>query len=203
MIENRIEILFPTVIFVRDNLLINELELYKKDILDYFKNTKIEKNFYNSKLKNSYYDKNNNIFKSSVYTNLIKQILFNCSIYCKELGYSEKQISKYTIQNIWANLVKKYDYHGIHTHANRGNALISGVFYVDTPKSSFLKFENPYKNFYIAEEPDDKNIYNFDYCSYQCISGRLILFKPYTKHGYDSHLDEKDKISIAFNYGET
>jgi hypothetical protein len=47
----------------------------------------------------------------------------------------------------------------------------------------------------------DKNIYNFDHYNYQCIPGRLILFKSYTKHGYDSHLNEKDKIGIAFNYG--
>lgn len=201
MLENRLELLFPTVIFLKDNILKNELDIYKKNILDYFKNNKNEKTFYNSKLQNSYYD-NTSIFKSSIYTNLIKEILFNCSVYCKELGYSEKQISKYTIQNIWANLIKKYDYHGMHTHSNRGSALISGVFYVDAPDNSFLKFENPYKNFYVAEEPENKNIYNFDYCSYQCIPGRLILFKPYTKHGYDSHLNEKDKISIAFNYGE-
>jgi uncharacterized protein (TIGR02466 family) len=201
MTDNRLQLIFPTTIFVKNNLLMNELEVYKKNILEYFEKNKTTKTFYNSKLQNSYFDNMNYIFQNSIYTNLIKEILFNCSVYCKELGYSEEQISKYGIQSIWANLIKKNDYHGIHTHSNRGNALISGVFYVDAPETSFLKFENPYRNFYLAEDPENKNIYNFDCYDYKCTPGTLILFKSYTKHGYDSHLNEKDKIGIAFNYG--
>jgi uncharacterized protein (TIGR02466 family) len=201
MIESKIEVLFPTLIFVRNNLLINELEIYKKNILEYFEQNKTKKTFYNSKLQNSYFDDTNNILRNILYSSLTKEILFHCSAFCKELGYSEKQISKYTIQNIWANLIKKYDYHGMHTHSSRGSALISGVFYVDAPENAFLKFENPYINFSIPEDAENQNIFNFDSFKYQCIPGRLILFKSYTKHGYDSHLNEKDKISIAFNYG--
>jgi len=167
MIESKIEALFPTLIFVRNNLLINELEIYKKNILEYFEQNKTKKTFYNSKLQNSYFDNKNNILRNIIYSNLIK----------------------------------KYDYHGMHTHSSRGSALISGVFYVDAPENAFLKFENPYINFSIPEDAENQNIFNFDSFRYQCIPGRLILFKSYTKHGYDSHLNEKDKISIAFNYG--
>lgn len=203
MNEHRIDISFPTAILVKDNILLNELESFEKLLKDYLqKNKENFKKFYTSKHINNYnFSTTDDIFKNNLFLNLKNEILLNCSIFCKELGYSEEQISSYNVGNMWANLIKKNDYHGMHTHAGTGNALISGVFYVTAPQSASLMLENPYYYSYVPEKPKNDNFLNFKHIKYPCLPGRLILFKSYTKHGYDSHLSEKDKISIAFNYG--
>ena len=200
MIDGRIEMFFPTVLFVKDNILINELKIYKDNILEYFDKNETKKTFDGSMLDNSYF-KENNIFSNKIYKNLIKEITSCCIFYCQKLGFSENQIAEYGIQNIWANLIKKYDYHNQHTHSTKGESLISGVFYVDAPKSAKLKFENPNSRNYSAENPENVNELNFDFVNYTCEPGRLLLFRGYTLHGYDSHLDDKNKISVAFNFG--
>jgi len=199
--NNTMNLLFPTVILVKDNILLNQIDSYKESILNYFKDNKTQKTFTGSKLENSYY-KENDIFKNNIFNNLINEIYLNFNLFCKTLGYSDKQIARYKIKNIWANLIKKYDYHSVHTHATNGNAIVSGVFYVDAPKNAKIKFKNPYADYSVFEKPEGDNILNFDYFYYDCVPGRLILFKSNVFHGYDSHLNEQNKISIAFNFGE-
>jgi uncharacterized protein (TIGR02466 family) len=205
---NNIYLNFPTAIFVKDNILLNELEIYKKPLYDYFEKHKSEKSFNASILtnnsffsKDSSYASQNNILKNLIFKNLINEIYNNCVYFCSQLGFSEKQIVDYDIQNIWANLIKKYDYHGFHTHADCGNALISGVFYVTAPETAILRFKNIYSISYIPQYPDNPNELSFYEYSYNCIPGRMILFRSHTLHGYNSHLSDKDKISIAFNFG--
>jgi hypothetical protein len=98
-------------------------------------------------------------------------------------------------------LIKKYDYHNFHTHADCGNALISGVFYVDAPTEANLKFKNLYSNCYTPEYPDIPNDLSCSESKYKCVPGRMIIFRSHTFHGYEAHLKETDKISVAFNFG--
>jgi len=200
MKNSKIEMFFPTVIFVRDNILIDELKTFKENILEYFDKNKTEKTFDGSMLDNSFFKKNN-IFSNYIYKNLLNEIKSSCVYYCQQLGFSENQISKFDTQNIWANLIKKYDYHNQHIHSTKGQSLISGVFYIDAPESAKLKFESPFNKTYSAENPVNVNELNFDSVSYACLPGRLLLFRGYTLHGYDSHLSDHNKISIAFNFG--
>jgi uncharacterized protein (TIGR02466 family) len=199
---------FPTCIFIKDNILLNDLDIYKKQLLDFFVKNKSDTSFNGSRLtnnsfynKNSFYADENNIFKNILYTNLINEIYNNCVYFCSKLGFSEKQIQNYGLQNIWANLIKKNDYHNFHTHANSGSALISGVFYVTAPETAVLKFKSLYSNSYTPQYPDNPNELSFGEYGYNCIPGRMILFRSYTLHGYDNHLSDDDKISIAFNFG--
>jgi len=198
---------FPTCVFVKDNILLNKLNLYKKNILNYFEKNKARKSFSESILtNNSYYNNNDsnftmdNIFKKTIFKNLIEEINNNCVYFCKKLGFSDKQIVSFSIQNIWANLIKKHDYHAFHTHADCGKALISGVFYIDAPTTAYLKFKNSYSN-YTPEYPDIPNELSFSEYRYSCVPGRMILFRSHALHGYDAHLKKTDKISVAFNFG--
>jgi hypothetical protein len=129
------------------------------------------------------------------------EIYNNCVYFSKQLGFSDKQLSNFDIQNIWANLIKKHDYHTFHTHADCGNALISGVFYTAAPENAVLSFKNLYSNLYTPQYPDNPNDLSFYEYKYNCIPGRMILFRSHTLHGYSAHLNDKDKISIAFNFG--
>jgi uncharacterized protein (TIGR02466 family) len=198
---NNINLIFPTSVFIKDNILLNELESYKKNILNFFEKNKAKKSFSESNLTNNSYFTFNNIFNDIIFKNLIVEINNNCSNYCKELGFSDKQIINFGIQNIWANLIKKYDYHFFHSHATTGKALLSGVFYVDAPETAILKFQNLYQNYYTPEYPENLNVLSFSEFNYNCYPGRMIIFKSNTLHGYEPHLNDKEKISIAFNFG--
>ena len=79
--------------------------------------------------------------------------------------------------------------------------MISGVFYVAAPETAFLKFKNLYSDLYTPEYPEHTNELNFYEYKYNCIPGRMILFRSHTLHGYVNHLSDIDKISIAFNFG--
>lgn len=195
-------IIFPTSVFIKDNILSNELEIYKKNILDYFEINKSEKSFSESNLTNNSYFNTDNIFRKTIFKNLMNEIYNNCVYFSKQLGFSDKQIYNYNIQNIWANLIKKHDYHVFHTHADKGSALISGVFYVTAPENAVLNFKNLYSNCYTPEYPENQNDLNFYEYEYDCLPGRMILFRSHTLHGYNPHLSNKDKISIAFNFGK-
>jgi uncharacterized protein (TIGR02466 family) len=199
--KNNIELIFPTPILVKDNVLIDKLVLYKENLLNYFNNNTTEKMFSDSKLENSYF-KENKIFENIIYKDLLKEIFLTCNDFCEILGYSKEQISKYTIQNIWANLIKKNDYHFYHTHSRSGREIISGVFYVDAPETANLKFKNIYNQNFSENAPNNENYLNFNYITYKCTPGRLLLFKSNTFHGYDSHLSDLNKLSIAFNFGK-
>jgi uncharacterized protein (TIGR02466 family) len=198
---NKIFFHFPTCIFFKENILLNELNLYKKEILDYFEKNKIKKTFEDSSLTNNSYFIDNNIFENNIFKNLINEIYSNCVYFCKQLGFSDKQISKYTIINIWANLINEFDYHSFHTHANAGSALISGVFYVEAPTNATLSFKNLYDNYYTPEYPDLTNELNTNQIRYSCIPGTMLLFRSNVLHGYSQHLSKTNKISIAFNFG--
>jgi len=198
---NNINLIFPTSVFIKDNILLSELELYKKNILNYFETNKSEKSFFESSLSNNSYFNANKIFRDEIFKNLMHEIYNNCVYFSKQLGFSDKQIANFGIQNIWANLIKKYDYHFFHTHARSGKALLSGVFYVDAPETAILKFQNLYQNYYTPEHPENLNVLSFSEFNYICCPGRMILFKSNTLHGYKPHLNDKDKISIAFNFG--
>lgn len=198
---NNILLHFPTCIFLKDNILLNELNIFKENILNYFKINKTNKSFEDSILTNNSFFTKNNIFENNIFDSLKKEIYNNCIYFCKQLGFSDEQIFNYDIQNIWANLIKKHDCHAFHTHATSGSALISGVFYVDAPENATLNFKNLYTNYYTPQFPDCPNDLTFNEYKYNCFPGRMILFKSNTLHGYNCHLNEKDKISIAFNFG--
>ena len=198
---NNIHLIFPTPLFIKDNILLNELDLYKKNISNFFEKNKSTRSFSESNLTNNSFFNLDNIITEQVFKNLIIEIYNNCFYYCKKLGFSDKQMVNFGIQHIWANLIKKYDYHFFHTHATSGNALISGVFYVDAPETAVLKFKNLYEDYYTPQHPENLNELSFSVFNYNCLPGRMILFRSNTVHGYEAHLNDKEKISIAFNFG--
>jgi uncharacterized protein (TIGR02466 family) len=195
-----IEKIFPTSIFIKDNLLIDKLNLYKENCMNLIE-TKNTKNKFDGAHLTLTHGNDSLILNDSIFIDLINQININCREFLIYFGFSEEQIEPMFIQNIWINLIKKFDYHTIHTHSTSGNALISGVFYVEAPSSANLTFENLYSNYYTPNFPNLPNQNCLSTIKYQCIPGRLILFKANVRHGYDSHLSDTNKLSIAFNFG--
>ncbi len=139
------------------------------------------------------------LYKDERFADLITTIRKQAVLFCEVLGYPSLKEHQLRFTNMWINLIGPYDYHAQHIHSTIGQAAISGVFYVDAPPGAKLSFGSPYRDSYEPVKPWVNNPSNFSKISYDCVPGRLVMFKSNVYHGYDSHKQSKNKISIPFN----
>ncbi len=139
------------------------------------------------------------LYKDERFADLITTIRKQAVLFCEVLGYPSLKENQLRFTNMWINLIGPYGYHAQHIHSTIGQAAISGVFYVDAPPGAKLSFGSPYRDSYEPVKPWVNNPSNFSKISYDCVPGRLVMFKSNVYHGYDSHKQSKNKISIPFN----
>jgi uncharacterized protein (TIGR02466 family) len=132
-----------------------------------------------------------------VFAGLNKKIQQHFLTYIKSIPLN----NQFKISSMWANVNGYKDYNLIHTH---GDSVISGVYYLKTPKDSGnLFFINPaseaieYLWEYCIEEYTQQNSPRW---TIPVKEGSLVLFPSWLKHGVEPNLNKKeDRISIAFN----
>jgi uncharacterized protein (TIGR02466 family) len=189
---------FPTIIScIDDNLteLLPRYQAYCEEITD---NIPVGRPFTGSQLISTFnqpmpqYDRP--IENDIRFKELFDLILEKGTMFAEFLGY------KYNlrISHAWVNKIQEHDYHELHNHALGGDALISGVFYVSAPDSALIRFKDAVDS-YSPVPPTAYTPYNNKHARYQCLPGRLILFRSDVLHGYDSHNSETIKYSIAFD----
>lgn len=198
--EDKIDLWFPTSIYVSTNNCINSLSDLKKSCYEVCKDEKSTNPWLGSQLTTSFHDEiNGKLFENSKFLDLSKNILDKAKNFGLNLGYSQETVDDFEFTNLWANIIKTHDYHSFHTHSTTGSAIISGVFYVDAPDNCDIQFRTPYDRLHVATLPDSLNELNFVICSYPCTPGTMYMWKSNVSHGYNAHNQEQDKISIAFN----
>jgi len=100
----------------------------------------------------------------------------------------------------WVNMMPRGCAHSFHIHPQ---AVVSGTYYVDTPKGSgSIKFEDPRLGFMMAAPPrssaaDDRHR---AHVAYPARAGRVILFESWLRHEVPAHAGDRPRISISFNY---
>jgi uncharacterized protein (TIGR02466 family) len=108
----------------------------------------------------------------------------------------------FSLGNMWININKKGDHNVSHIH---GSCILSGVFWVKTPKNSGdLVFASP--NAYtesglldcVAEEISQSKDY-FSHFNFTPAEGTIVLFPPHLYHNVETNESDEDRISIAFN----
>lgn len=104
------------------------------------------------------------------------------------------------LDSIWINVLKPGGVHTSHIHPH---SVISGTYYVATPKaSSALKFEDPRLGFMMAAPPKRPNAPQgaqpFVYVA--PAPGTVILFESWLRHEVPANQAREDRISISFNY---
>jgi len=108
---------------------------------------------------------------------------------------------KLALDSIWINVLKPGGVHTSHIHPH---SVISGTYYVATPKgSSALKFEDPRLGFMMAA-PTKKANAPRDAQSFVYVDpapGSLVLFESWLRHEVPPNAAREDRISISFNYG--
>ena len=178
-----IDTLFPTLVYYSDLNCMDKLFDYELNVFKIFKDIENYPHpFGESSLSTSFWhNEHGHLYNDSRFSELSSTIRKQAVLFSEALGYTSLKENQLVFTNMWANLIGPYDYHAQHIHSTTGNAAISGVFYVDAPSGPA----------------------NFSKVSYNCVPGRLVMFKSNVYHGYDSHRQEKNKISIPFNLSIT
>lgn len=136
----------------------------------------------------------------SIFSKINKEIHKHFMTYAKSIPLN----NNFHISNMWANINGYKDYNLVHTHTY---SVISGVYYLKTPKNSGrLFFMNPASDFiehswypciqeYTQQNSPRWNIFVEE--------GDLVLFPSWLKHGVEPNLNKKEnRISMAFNISQ-
>ena len=129
---------------------------------------------------------------------LIGVIQNHLTLFAKEIGI------KHTIKvtNRWININGYKDTNLLHSHPN---CLISGVYYVQTPKDcGNIKFNHPgrgvIQHAWLEQIIDNFNEYNSSEWWLPSKAGLLYLFPSWLDHFVEPNVNKKEKrISISFN----
>jgi uncharacterized protein (TIGR02466 family) len=110
------------------------------------------------------------------------------------------------LKNFWFNINNKYESNAIHHHLHfQSNNIISGVFYVDYPKNSGeIVFSNSVDMrgaLYDESTVKKYNEYNSQNWKVKPETGKFLLFPAYLKHYVEPSQVNKDRVSIAYNFG--
>lgn len=197
MIDN----LFPTTIYYSDNNLTESLDSYKNNCLEILNEIEHEKHpFGEASLKTTFWSPTHgHLYNTDKFKDLANEIIHQATLFLNVTGFPGIHPNSIEFLNMWVNLIEKNDYHALHIHNTIGRAYLSGVFYVDAPAGATLNIASPYRDSYSPIKPLVDNDYNYLLMKYECIPGRLVMFKSSVYHGYDCHGQEKNKISIPFN----
>jgi len=118
--------------------------------------------------------------------------------FAKELNLKKKL----SIDNIWVNINGYKDSNKTHSHPQ---SILSGVYYVKTPKNSGNIFFNNTSDD-VIQHSWQKNLFN----NYNCynspewflpsLEGYIYLFPSWLKHYVEPNMNEKEeRISLSFN----
>jgi len=133
----------------------------------------------------------------TIFTELNNKIIENFLKYINQIPLK----NDFKITSMWANVNNYKDYNTIHAH---GNSVISGVYYLKTPKQcGNIYFRHPFLQVMENVWSDcvkENSCYNSTSFSVQPIESKLILFPGWLEHGVEPNLNKKEnRVSISFN----
>jgi hypothetical protein len=100
--------------------------------------------------------------------------------------FKKKYNIKINLFDMWGNISSKYHYNTIHHHGKIPN-IWSGIYYLQIYDNSGCL------NIYSECNMDHKKSFYFK-------KGDLIIFPSSLSHSVEANLEDKDRISIAFNF---
>jgi uncharacterized protein (TIGR02466 family) len=177
-------------VYVADGLLTNELAQLEADIKSLHDSYAITRT--GMQQVNSLHKTYDQIHTRPELAPLVSVVQLHAKEYLLALGYTMEQISKMVINNMWSNISGEGDFIAPHHHSN---SIVSGAFYIKALPDSKLRFYNTPS---MMLSPDTFTELSYEYCLYECIPGRLLLFKSDLMHGTDKQ-GPGEKIVISFN----
>ena len=114
----------------------------------------------------------------------------------KEVGFPELEF-----QNFWINVNGLGASHKIHNHPE---SMLSGVFYIDIPDSNTSNiqfYRDDDAEYYIPTNLESYNNITSIEATYKPVSGLMLIFPSWIKHGVTTNKSNEDRIAVSFNYG--
>jgi uncharacterized protein (TIGR02466 family) len=114
-----------------------------------------------------------------------------------QMDVPAKQIQ---MRTCWINVMPTGALHTMHIHPL---SVISGTYYVQTPKNcSALKFEDPRMSSFMASPPPIPEAHerNRRFVEMKAEAGHLILFESWLRHEVPTNRSAAERVSISFNY---
>ena len=169
------EDLFPTRIFLVDNLLKEEyINTMREDILSTTKKQSRTKLQYELK-----------------YKELVDRVYNIAQSYFIDMMWN---VEDYQITDMWSNVLKPGESHSLHTHSNN---VISGVYYIQAKNSEIRFFDpRPQTRILIPRAWQD-NKENSTTWFYPATTNRLLMFPSWLEH--DVPTTQEERISISWN----
>ena len=114
----------------------------------------------------------------------------------KELSKSlfGKNVTDITFTNMWANILKKGQYHLLHSHNEH---TMSGAYYLQVPVNSgqiYFKDPRPQTNSWTQKFIDKGNM-RF----YNPVAGDLFMWPSFLEHGTTPHDNFEERIMLSFD----
>ena len=122
-------------------------------------------------------------------TKMLKETIFNM---CNNLF--GKNVTNIMLTNMWANIIKRGEYHLIHTHNEH---TMSGAYYLQVPENSsqlYFRDPRPQSNSW-SQKFIDKGNMRF----YTPEEGDLFLWPSFLDHGTTPHNNDEERIMISFD----
>jgi len=184
--------LFPKLIYVADDVSLDNLNFLESYIVDNKNNTQ-RNNYLNVDSSKNTIKKLKHIHP---FNKLCDEVLHHMKIFLSEIGYSKNRIDNLYISDCWFNVSGKGDFNAAHIHAG---SVLSAAFYVKVCPENIITFFN--SNLFSCIEPPDYPLeeINSSEVNFKCEKGRLIIFPSDFMHSTPSQQSENLKIMISFN----
>lgn len=137
---------------------------------------------------------------SSTFSGLESKIRRHVQKYLERLDY-QANVDDLVMTDFWVNIMYPNTIHTAHIHPH---SVISGTFYVSTPKGcSGIKFEDPRLGFFMnsPEVKPGARLYNQRFLELKPQAGDIALFESWLRHEVPLNSSKEPRISVSFNYG--
>ena len=116
--------------------------------------------------------------------------------YARSLHYDVDRFPP-RITDCWVNVYKTGDAQEAHVHQNN---VLSGMYYVKTPKScGELLFHSTLADVMLDPPKTEIDDFNTDVAVISPVAGQMFLFRSSLRHSVKPNKSTEDRISIAFN----
>ncbi len=136
---------------------------------------------------------------STTFTHLEKLIDGHVKKFAQAQNW-DLQGQKLKMTTLWINIMPEGTHHSMHLHPL---AVVSGTYYVQTPKSaSPLKIEDPRMSCFMAAPPRKSSAQKElqPFVNFEARAGELILFESWLRHEVPANTSKKERVSLSFNY---
>jgi len=136
---------------------------------------------------------------SSTFGELERQLNRHARIFAAALDW-DLGAASLVLTDCWINIMPRHTAHSLHLHPN---SVISGTYYVATPKGcAGLKFEDPRLSRLMAAPPRTATARreNQVHVIYPAVAGSVLLFESWLRHEVAPNPRATERISISFNF---